>query len=243
MNLCFLPTSVPFEPYRLPDLDVDFSGFRRPFGVALAAALAALLHGAILFWFLERPVSEPPTLAMPLPMIDIALAAPSQPAPPQPVEVAKPLPKPNPAPKPLKKPKPKRKPQPKKAAVEEKPSEEIQEASPVAAAPPAPVKAEAASPRAETYTPVSSNANYLNNPKPVYPSIARRRYWEGLVLLRVLVTAQGHCGKVSVNRSSGHEALDESALKAVRKWRFVPAKRGGVAQATWVTVPIEFELR
>ncbi|MGH8556373.1 MAG: energy transducer TonB, partial [Methylococcales bacterium] len=81
----------------------------------------------------------------------------------------------------------------------------------------------------------------MNNPKPVYPRIARRRYCEGLVLLRVFVTAQGHCGKVSVNRSSGHEVLDEAALNAVRRWRFVPAKRAGVAQASWATVPIEFE--
>ncbi|MGH8550001.1 MAG: energy transducer TonB [Methylococcales bacterium] len=83
----------------------------------------------------------------------------------------------------------------------------------------------------------------MNNPKPVYPPIARRRYWEGLVLLRVFVTAQGHCGKVSVNRSSGHEVLDEATLEAVSRWRFVPSKRGELAQASWVTVPIEFELR
>ncbi|MGH8475705.1 MAG: energy transducer TonB, partial [Methylococcales bacterium] len=43
--------------------------------------------------------------------------------------------------------------------------------------------------------------------------------------------------------SSGHEVLDEAALNAVRRWRFVPAKRAGVAQASWATVPIEFELR
>jgi protein TonB len=236
MNLLFLPSSNPPERARPLGLDLELSDLRRPFGVALAAALAALLHGGLLFWYLERPVPWPLTQAMPLPMISIALSAPSQPAPQEPAVPAKPLPKPKP--KAQKKIQRKPKPSPEKAALaKEQPSEAIQET------PPAPVLAQSASPRAEPYTPASSHANYLNNPRPVYPAVARRRHWEGLVLLKAFVTAQGHCGQISVNRSSGHEALDEAALDAVRKWRFVPAKRGEVAQASWVTVPIEFELR
>ncbi len=240
MKLLFLLASTPPERARMSGVEVDLSVLRRHFRVALAAVLAAVLHGGVLFWYLERPVPLPLTQAMPLPMIDIALSAPNLPAPPEPVKPAKPLPKPKP--KALKK--MKQKPRPEKADIaQEQSREEIQETSPAASAPPAPIHAQAASPRAETYTPASSNANYLNNPKPVYPAVARRRHWQGLVLLRVFVTAQGHCGKVSVNRSSGHEVIDEAALKAVGKWRFVPAKRGDIAQASWVTVPIEFVLR
>ena len=33
-----------------------------------------------------------------------------------------------------------------------------------------------------------------------------------------------------------------SALEAVRKWKFVPVKRSDVAEASWATVPIQFEL-
>ncbi len=223
MNLQLLSSSTPPWRARMPNLSVDLSVFRRPFGLALAAALVALMHGGVLFWYLEQPLLAPFIAAMPLPTIDIALSAPDQEIAPQPAKPAKPLPKPKP--KSLRKNiKSKPKPHPEKIdAAREQPREDIQEAAP-AGAPPAPVRAEAASPRAETYTPASSNADYLNNPRPVYPSVARRRHWEGLLLLRVFVTAEGHCGKVSVSRSSGHNVLDEAALEAVSRWRFVPAK-------------------
>ncbi|MDD5037279.1 MAG: hypothetical protein PHE55_21340, partial [Methylococcaceae bacterium] len=76
--------------------------WRRQVGVAMAAALAAMLHGGILLWFLNRPEPLPVTEATPLPMIDIALSAPpasplpaAAPPPPQPVQPEK---KPDPAP-------------------------------------------------------------------------------------------------------------------------------------------------
>ena len=62
------------------------------------------------------------------------------------------------------------------------------------------------------------------------------------MVLRVFVTADGHCGDLSVQRSSGHEALDEAAMDAVKQWRFVPGKHGDSAVASWVNVPIEFSL-
>ncbi|MDP3137817.1 MAG: energy transducer TonB, partial [Burkholderiaceae bacterium] len=46
-----------------------------------------------------------------------------------------------------------------------------------------------------------------------------------------------------VTRSSGFERLDQAALNAVlRDWRFVPGKRGGVPEAMWFNVPINFVL-
>jgi protein TonB len=36
--------------------------------------------------------------------------------------------------------------------------------------------------------------------------------------------------------------LDESALSAVRRWRFVPAQRAGAAIDSWVDVPVSFRL-
>jgi protein TonB len=47
---------------------------------------------------------------------------------------------------------------------------------------------------------------------------------------------------VSVDTSSGSTALDEAALDAVRKWRFVPAKRGAQPVEAWHLVPIVFRL-
>jgi protein TonB len=127
-------------------------------------------------------------------------------------------------------------------AVEPQKPEDLDSAPLAPAALPAPVQDRATSPRNDAYTPARSNADYLNNPVPVYPAVARSRHWEGLVLLRVYVTAEGRTGEVAVQRSSMHEVLDEAALESVKKWRFVPAKRGDATLASWVTVPIEFQL-
>jgi periplasmic protein TonB len=85
-------------------------------------------------------------------------------------------------------------------------------------------------------------AAYLNNPAPVYPPIAKRLGEQGRVLLRVLVSPDGMAKEVSLHSSSGSESLDEAAIRAVRRWRFVPAKQGNNAVTAWVQVPIVFKL-
>ena len=70
----------------------------------------------------------------------------------------------------------------------------------------------------------------------------RERGWEGLVVLTVAVTAAGAPDSVAISRSSGHETLDRAALEAVRRWRFEPARRVGMAIAGTVSVPIRFRL-
>ncbi|WP_312156596.1 energy transducer TonB, partial [Pseudomonas sp.] len=92
-------------------------------------------------------------------------------------------------------------------------------------------------------TPPSANAAYLKNPAPEYPQMAQRRGWEGTVLLRVEVLASGKPGQIQIQKSSGRDALDAAALAAVKRWSFVPAKQGDVAQSGWVSVPIDFKLR
>jgi periplasmic protein TonB len=91
--------------------------------------------------------------------------------------------------------------------------------------------------------PIRAIADYLHNPKPHYPGIARNRGWEGLVQLRVYVTAEGLCGNIELYQGSGHEELDEAAMAAVSAWQFVPAKLDDAPIAGWVIVPIEFNLR
>jgi periplasmic protein TonB len=86
------------------------------------------------------------------------------------------------------------------------------------------------------------NVNTLNNPKPPYPLAARRRGQQGRVLLTVQVRADGSCGTVGLKKTSGYELLDESALKTVRDWRFIPARRGDTAVESWVDVPVTFRL-
>lgn len=86
-------------------------------------------------------------------------------------------------------------------------------------------------------------AAYLNNPLPIYPVLARRMGWQGRVVLNVEVTASGWPGQIKLQQSSGHDVLDNTALQAVRGWRFEPARQGGQAVAKWFLIPIPFILK
>lgn len=86
------------------------------------------------------------------------------------------------------------------------------------------------------------DADYLQNPKPVYPAISRRLSEEGRVVLRVKVSNSGLPLSVDIKQSSGFVRLDDAARGAVERWKFVPAKQGGEAIEAWVLVPLHFSL-
>lgn len=58
------------------------------------------------------------------------------------------------------------------------------------------------------------------SPSPAYPMEALRQQREGRVTLQVSVDGQGKVTAVSVVQSSGDPALDASARKTMREWRF-----------------------
>jgi protein TonB len=89
---------------------------------------------------------------------------------------------------------------------------------------------------------VASPAEYSENPPPPYPRIARRRGYEGLVVLDVRVSAAGTALAVEVKQSSGHVVLDAAAAAAVREWRFRPAVLNGAPIESNVDVPVRFKL-
>ena len=76
-------------------------------------------------------------------------------------------------------------------------------------------------------TPPDFSAAQLANPGPSYPYLSRKAREEGVVTLRVLVSADGRAKQLSVEQSSGFARLDDEALKTVRRWRFLPARRAG----------------
>lgn len=86
------------------------------------------------------------------------------------------------------------------------------------------------------------DADYLNNPAPRYPVLSKRMREQGVVLVRVHVLPNGLPEVVELKRSSGSVRLDESALCAVREWKFVPAQSSGRAVAAWVVIPVSFSL-
>lgn len=88
----------------------------------------------------------------------------------------------------------------------------------------------------------SSDAQYLQNPKPAYPAISKRFGEQGKVVVRVLIGADGLAHQAEIRQSSGFERLDKAALATVLSWRYVPGKRDGLAQTMWFEVPINFIL-
>lgn len=114
--------------------------------------------------------------------------------------------------------------------------------APVQAAPePAPEPA----PPAKVEEPVTEPkgyAGYLRNPAPDYPAAAQKRGLEGKVVLKVHVLASGQPDNVTVAKSSGHQILDDAALKAVTQWAFAPARRGQTPIDGWVQVPLTFKI-
>lgn len=113
---------------------------------------------------------------------------------------------------------------------------------PVEAAPVETVVA-APAPQPAPLTPPRFNAAYLNNPPPAYPLESRQTGEEGRVILRVFVNEQGLPQEVQVRTSSGFSRLDAVAQDTVRRWKFVPARRGETAVGAWVLVPMTFSLR
>jgi protein TonB len=74
---------------------------------------------------------------------------------------------------------------------------------------------------------------------PPYPSASRRAGEQGTVLLTIVIGQDGRPLDISVARSSGYAALDESAVNAVRQWRFSTNVNASQAR---VSLPITFRL-
>ncbi|MDZ4097981.1 MAG: energy transducer TonB [Methylophilaceae bacterium] len=94
----------------------------------------------------------------------------------------------------------------------------------------------------EVVEPPRFGAAYLHNPAPSYPAVSRRIGEEGRVMLRVLVSKSGDAEQVEIESGSGFTRLDKAALDAVKKWRFIPAKRNNQPISAYVIVPIQFTL-
>ncbi len=111
----------------------------------------------------------------------------------------------------------------------------------IAPAPPAPLPPPPAPAPARLQLP-SSDADYLQNPKPIYPPISKRMGEQGKVVVRVLIGVDGTAQDAQLKDSSGFDRLDRAAVETARKWRYVPGKRNGVPEAMWFNVPINFVL-
>ncbi len=79
-------------------------------------------------------------------------------------------------------------------------------------------------------------------PNPAFSEEARKAKLQGSVLLRLVVTPEGRAGRVRVAKGLGF-GLDETAIEAVRAWRFKPARDpSGKFIPMWVSVEVTFRL-
>lgn len=90
---------------------------------------------------------------------------------------------------------------------------------------------------------ISATPDYLRNPAPLYPHGSRLAGESGAVLLSVSLTAEGDVSALQIKESSGFSRLDEAALRAVKSWKFTPARVAGIAIASSIQVPVRFVLR
>lgn len=202
-------------------------------------------------------VEEPP-----LPEPDVVLI--EETPPPEPVKIHEEPPKPKPEP-------PKPKPKPKVAQKPKPPAQPAPEIQPqqVAAAPvglpdaPKDAGESVAPPSTEPAKGVSTPGTaagpsspaeggplvildpaYRDPPTPpAYPPRSVMLGQQGLVVVRAAIDPKGNPEEVVVWTSSGFPLLDKAAIDAVKRWRFMPARRGGSTVAAWVQVPVNFKLR
>ncbi len=184
-------------------------------------AVEVIIPGEILSEFISPPAPAAQTAQTPPP--------PRKPAPLPPKPQAQPV---APAPQPV---------------IATEPSPVVAQATPAATAPAAieasTVAATPAAPQAPARIELpSSDAAYLNNPKPGYPPLSRRLGEQGKVMVRVLIGIDGKVQQAQISKSSGYERLDQTAIATVRTWRFVPGKRAGLPEEMWHIVPVHFVL-
>ncbi|KAF0191610.1 MAG: hypothetical protein FD165_1679 [Gammaproteobacteria bacterium] len=185
-------------------------------------------HLMMIAWLYSHPLQ--PELSLSLPTMTGVLVAPPVPEP----VVAPPKPKPLP---------PRPRPVPR---IKQAPPAEHAITLPAEPEPPPPPSAPMAAAQAEPgpapVIPPRSDAAHLNNPAPAYPPLSRRLGEQGRVLFDVYILADGTVGEIRLKASSGFSRLDAAAREAVKRWRYVPARRGDVAIAYWYVQPVSFSL-
>jgi len=89
---------------------------------------------------------------------------------------------------------------------------------------------------------VTMGAMVKNVFKPSYPSSCKRLGHEGATVLKVTILSKGKCGSIEIIKSAGCESLDKAAIKALKKAKYIPAKRLGIPFTTTKKLAFNFKL-
>ncbi len=79
--------------------------------------------------------------------------------------------------------------------------------------------------------------------RPKYPEIAQEAGIEGTVIVQVFVDKKGRVKETIILKGIPNTGLDEAAIKAIRKTRFLPAKQRERAVGVWISIPVNFRLK
>jgi protein TonB len=217
----------------------------------LTGILVLLLHIMAIIW-LRKPMDFPSEHIPPVPFkLEVTLLGKEG----SKFSVAPPSAKPQLRPKPEPEPKSRPKPEPKKTPVKEKlpdvgeieqliKSHVVKQVSKSVKYQPGQQTAQAVSsamimpPDGHALAKDNFPISDIHNPSPEYPEMAIFLGYQGSSIVRIMVSAKGLSEGVEILRSSGHKILDESAAKALRKWRFTPSKHGN----TPVIISVDYVL-
>ncbi|MCG9682110.1 energy transducer TonB [Vibrio sp. Isolate23] len=201
-----------------------------------------------------KAVATPQPPAEPEPVAEQPVEAPEPPKPVEPAKVEPPVKKPVVKEKPIvKKEAPKQQKKadkPVKKTTQKKPQEQPVAKKPVEKPEKKKEVVEQTKPQpAEVNQGVSQEPVLVNRPsflskptRPVYPRLAQKRKLEGVAMYEVWLDENGDQVRQILISSSGATILDNSALKAIKKWKFSPHIVNGQKMAHRVRLPVRFKL-
>lgn len=99
-----------------------------------------------------------------------------------------------------------------------------------------------------TFTPYTQAPRLINTAEVQeamareYPAMLRNAGIGGRALVHFLIDDTGAVADTRLEQTTGHEALDQAALRLAREFRFSPAQDEGRAVAVWIALPITFQV-
>jgi len=123
------------------------------------------------------------------------------------------------------------------------------EENPVEELPPPPAEKKTDISAAPTFTPYTVAPSILNRKEVIaamereYPPLLRDAGIGGTVKVFFFIDENGIVKDRRIDQSSGHEQLDQAALKVASIYRFSPALNRDKKVPVWVSFPITFQVR
>lgn len=84
---------------------------------------------------------------------------------------------------------------------------------------------------------------YIAGFQPDYPLREQREGIEGVARVRVLIGTDGRVKAVELVSTDSPGFFDATKKRALAKWRFKPATRGGTPEESWKEMSVRFEIR